>query len=149
MLRRATQEDADAIAAVLTSAYAAQDWLPKLHTPDDDRGFVRDLLLPSHDVWVAEEDGEVVGFAAVKDDVLGHLFVHAAVQERGIGTALLAKTQELLPDGFTFWTHQLNEQARAFYERRGLVAVEFTDGATNEGELPDVRFACTPGGGAQ
>jgi GNAT superfamily N-acetyltransferase len=145
MLRRATPEDADAIAGVLTATHAAQDWQPKLHTPDDDRGFVRDLLLPSHDVWVAEDNGDVVAFAAVKEDILGHLFVHPAAQGRGIGTALLEKTQELLPGGFTLWTHQLNEQARAFYERRGLVAVEFTDGATNEEKLPDVRYEWRPG----
>jgi GNAT superfamily N-acetyltransferase len=149
MLRRATPEDADAIANVLTSAHAAQEWQPHLHTPDEDRWFVSRLLLPSHEVWVADEDGAVVGFAAVKADVLGHLFVHPAAQSRGIGTALLAKAQELLPGGFTLWTHQANEQARTFYERRGLVPVEFTDGATNEEKLPDVRYAWFPTGAAQ
>jgi len=146
MLRRATPEDADAIAGVLTAARAAQEWMPQLHTADEDRGFVRDLLLPSHDVWVAEEDGDIVGFAAVKDAVLGHLFVHPDVQGRGIGTVLLGKAKELLPHGFTLWTHQPNEQACRFYERRGLDAVEYTDGATNMEKLPDVCYAWRPEG---
>ncbi|MHB8643096.1 MAG: GNAT family N-acetyltransferase [Gaiellaceae bacterium] len=149
MLRRATPVDVDAVASVLTAAHAAQEWQPRLHTPADDRRFVGTIMLPSHEVWVAEEDGDIVGFAAVKDGVLGHLFVHPAAQGRGVGTALLEKTQALFPDGFTLWTHQLNEQARTFYERRGLVPIEFTDGATNEEKLPDVRYAWNLAGAAR
>jgi hypothetical protein len=49
----------------------------------------------------------------------------------------------LLPGGFSLWTHQASE-ARAFYEARGLVAVEFTDGSTTLEKIPDVRYEWRP-----
>jgi GNAT superfamily N-acetyltransferase len=143
VLRRATEADADAIADVLGAARAAQAWFPPLHSPEETRWFVGQRLLPGHDTWVFEEDGRVVAFAAISGDHLGHLFVHPDAQGRGIGTALLEHTQRLLPDGFTLWTHQASE-ARAFYEARGLVAVEFTDGATTIEKIPDVRYEWRP-----
>jgi GNAT superfamily N-acetyltransferase len=143
VLRRATPRDADAIAGVLTAARAAQSWFPRVHTADDDRRFVRERLLSDHDVWVVEEAGRVVAFAAIKGDLLGHIFVHPDEQGRGIGTQLLDKTKELLPEGFSLWTHQVSE-ARRFYDARGLVAVEFTDGSTTMEKLPDVRYSWRP-----
>ena len=143
MLRRATPADADAIADVLSAARAAQPWFPQLHTPEENRRFVCDRLLPEHDTWVVEENGGVVGFAAIHGDLLGHLFVHPDAQRSGIGTTLLEHTQRLLPDGFSLWTHQASE-ACEFYEARGLVAVELTDGATTMEKLPDVRYEWRP-----
>jgi GNAT superfamily N-acetyltransferase len=143
VIRRATPDDADAIADVLTAARDAQAWFPPLHSPEETRSFVRDRLLPGHETWVVESEGRVVAFAALTDDHLGHLFVHPDAQHRGIGTALLEHTQRLLPGGFSLWTHQASE-ARAFYEARGLVAVEFTDGATTMEKIPDVRYEWRP-----
>jgi len=143
VLRRATAADADAIAEVLTAARAAQSWFPRIHTSDDTHRFVRERLLPENETWVAEQDGRVVAFAALQGDVLGHLFVRPDAQRSGIGTALLEHTQRLRPDGFSLWTHQASE-ACAFYEARGLVAVEWTDGATTMEKLPDVRYEWRP-----
>jgi GNAT superfamily N-acetyltransferase len=143
MLRRAKADDADAIADVLRAARAAQPWFPPLHSPEETRAFVSERLLPQHETWVFERDGRVVGFAALTEDHLGHLFVHPDAQGSGIGTALLEHTQRLLPNGFSLWTHQASE-ARAFYEARGLVAVEFTDGSTTMEKIPDVRYEWRP-----
>jgi GNAT superfamily N-acetyltransferase len=143
VLRQATPADTDAIADVLRAARAAQPWFPPLHTPEATRRFVRQRLLPDSETWVVEEDGRVVAFAALQGDVLGHLFVHPDAQRNGIGSALLEHTQRLRPGGFSLWTHQASE-ARAFYEARGLQAVEFTDGATTMEKLPDVRYEWRP-----
>jgi len=143
-LRRAGAADGDAIAAVLTAARAEQAFIPPLHTGDDDRRFVSTVMLPSNEVWVVAEGGVVVGFAAFSHDLLGYLYVAPAAQRRGIGRALLDHVKKRRPDGFTLWTHQPNAQARAFYEREGLSAVEFTDGATNEEKVPDVRYEWRP-----
>jgi ribosomal protein S18 acetylase RimI-like enzyme len=140
VLRRATPADANAIAAVLTAARARQAFIPPLHTPDDDRRFVSDVMLPSTEVWVVEEAGMVVGFASFGEDVLGHLYVAPEAQRRGIGRVLLDTVKARRPDGFTLWTHQPNAPGRAFYDRQGLIAVEFTDGAANEEKVPDVRY---------
>jgi len=98
-------------------------------------------MLPANEVWVADEGGEVVGFASFSDDVLGHLYVAPRWQRRGVGQVLLNKVKARRPDGFTLWTHQPNTGARAFYEHEGLQAVEFTDGSANQEKVPDVRYA--------
>src|SRR6266508_6353186 len=108
MIRRATAEDADAIAHVLTSARAEQEWMPKIYTPEGDRSFVRHKLMPTHEVWVVEEEGSVVGFTALQGSLLGHIFVHPHAQGRGVGRALMKETKRLRPEGFTLWTHQPN-----------------------------------------
>jgi GNAT superfamily N-acetyltransferase len=144
MIRRANAQDADAIAALFTAARAEHRFLPALHTAEDDRWFVRELMLPGQEVWVAEEDGSIVGFAALNDGQLVQLFVHPLSQGRGVGRTLLDKAKERRPAGFTLWTFQANGGARRFYEREGLVAIEFTDGAANEEKLPDVRYKWTP-----
>jgi GNAT superfamily N-acetyltransferase len=146
VLRRASPEEGDAVAEIYRAAKAAQsDVLPDLHTPEEHRAFYG-AAVREHEVWVADEDGGLVGFAFLKGEMLSHLFVLPAAQGRGVGKALLDKTKERLPDGFTLWTHQPNVQARRFYEREGLVPVEFTDGATNEEGIPDVRYAWRPPG---
>ncbi len=38
------------------------------------------------------------------------------------------------------WTFQKNTSARRFYEARGFVVIEETDGSTNEEREPDVLY---------
>jgi len=38
------------------------------------------------------------------------------------------------------WTFQKNARARRFYEAKGFVAVDQTDGGTNEEREPDVLY---------
>jgi GNAT superfamily N-acetyltransferase len=144
VLRRAAPADANAIAAVLTAARAEQAFIPPLHTPEEDRWFASQRMLPANEVWVVEEAGTIVGFAAFGPDLLGHLYVAPRAQRRGIGRMLLDKVKQERPDGFTLWTHQPNTGARAFYEHEGLVAVEFTDGQSNQEQVPDVRYTWRP-----
>jgi len=144
VLRRATPEDGDAVAEIFRAARADQaPAIPDLHTPEEHRTFFG-AAIREHEVWVAEQDGQLVGFAFLRGELLSHIYVHPRAQNRGVGKALLDKTKERLPAGFTLWTHQPNAQARHFYEREGLVPVEFTDGATNEEQVPDVRYAWLP-----
>jgi GNAT superfamily N-acetyltransferase len=119
LLRQAHPDEADALAAILRMAMrTAMPSLPDLHTPEEDRRFVRQVMLPNCDLWVAELDGEVAGFAAVADDMLYHLYVLPEHQRAGIGTALLERVNELRPVGFgsRLWAFQQNTGARAFYE---------------------------------
>ena len=140
ILRRATLADAEAIAVTHRQATRISlPFLPELHTAQEDLGFVRDRLMGDNEVWVSEVDGEVVGYIAFRPGWIEHLFVHPDNQGRGFGPALLAKALE---DGGErrLWTFQQNGRARAFYEKRGFVAEEFTDGAGNEEKTPDVRY---------
>jgi GNAT superfamily N-acetyltransferase len=144
VLRRATDADADAVADVFIPSFAGLSFLPRLHAESETRGWVRDVVLREYEVWVAEEDDRVAGFAALSDAMLEHLHVHPVHQGRGLGTQLLAKAKERRPDGFDLWTFQRNEGARRFYERHGFAAVERTAGEGNEEREPDVRYEWRP-----
>src|SRR5712691_3431511 len=145
LLRQAHPDDADALAAILRTAMrTAMPFLPELHPPEEHRRFLREVVLPNCDVWVAELDGEVAGFAAVADDMLYHLYVLPEHQRAGIGTALLERIKELRPAGFRLWVFQRNTGARAFYEAHGLRVVELTDGARNEEKEPDALYEWRP-----
>jgi ribosomal protein S18 acetylase RimI-like enzyme len=143
-IRRASPADADAVADVFRASFAGLTYLPKLHTEAEDRAFVRDVLLGRQEVWVAEEDGEVVGYAALSADKLEHLYVHPRAQGRGVGTALLARAKERRPAGLQLWTFQRNDGARRFYERHGFSLVRLTDGRDNEEREPDALYEWRP-----
>jgi hypothetical protein len=64
-LRRATACDADAIANVFSASFRLLTFLPMLHTVEEDRWFITNLILKECDVTVAEdESGIVLAFLA-------------------------------------------------------------------------------------
>jgi 8-oxo-dGTP pyrophosphatase MutT (NUDIX family) len=142
-LRAATATDAAAVAEVYLRSYA---WayrdtpVAMAHPPRDVRRWVRDELMTSATVTVAEAAGAVVGFAAATPKWLSHLYVDPAWIGTGIGSRLFDQVRAAQPGGFSLWTFQANSAARGFYERKGLVAAEFGDGAGNEERQPDVRY---------
>jgi ribosomal protein S18 acetylase RimI-like enzyme len=149
MLRRASEEDADELAAILRTAMrSAMPSLPELHTPEDDRRFIREIVLPDEEVWVAETEGSPVGFASLGvragDDYLQHIYVAPEHQGQGIGTKLLSRAKERRPGGFRLWVFQKNAGARRFYEKHGLRLVEVTDGQGNEEREPDALYEWAP-----
>lgn len=76
---------------------------------------------PHVELYVAERDGTVVGFAGRVEDRLEMLFVDDAERGRGTGSALLAYVVAL---GVTAVdVNEQNSQALAFYRRRGFDAV--------------------------
>ena len=141
ILRAATRTDAPVIAALfLASKRKAMPYLPELHTDEETYDWIESDILETHEVEVAEVESTVVGFAAIKGGLLGHLYVHPDRQGVGVGSALLASAKERRPSGLELWTFQRNEVARRFYARHGFRAVELTDGADNEEREPDVRY---------
>jgi GNAT superfamily N-acetyltransferase len=143
VLRRATADDAPEIAALFRRSLRTLAFLPTLHTAHEDRTFI-EAVVREREVWVWDEGGEVVGFAALAGTRLDHLYVDPPAHGRGVGTALLAHAKERRPDGFDLWTFQRNDGARRFYERHGFRPVEHTDGEANEEREPDVRFEWRP-----
>jgi GNAT superfamily N-acetyltransferase len=138
-LRRATRDDLDGVAEVFARAREGMfEYMPRLHTRDEDRGFLG-RLLETTEVWVAEDSrGRVVGFVSLDGSLLGHIY--ADPRGGGVGSALLEKAKELRPAGFHLWVFQRNEGARRFYERHGLELTELTDGGANEEREPDARY---------
>ena len=143
-LRQAGPEDAVGVADLYSAARVAAvpQMPPAMHTNAEDRSFMaRQIALRDHEVWVAERDGRVVGFALLTPVWLDHLFVHPGHLGAGIGSVLLDLVKSLRPDGFSLWVFESNLGARRFYTRHGLVELERTDGSGNEERAPDVRMA--------
>ena len=143
MIRRGTVEDVRAVAELYERSFATLRFLPVLHTVDEHEAWFTGKL--EHDeLWVYDEDGAVVGFTVLSENELVYLYLDVPAIGRGIGTKLLEHAKARRPRGFTLWTFQANERARRFYEKHGLEAVQFTDGAGNEEKMPDVKYAWRP-----
>lgn len=139
-IRQATLDDMAAVAALdRYTKRTSLPFLPDLHTPEEDLVFFRDHLFPANEVWVAELDDAVVGYAARGDGWLNQLYVHPDHQGEGIGDALVALAKEGM-DSLQLWAFQQNTRARRFYEKRGFTLAELTDGSGNEEKTPDARY---------
>jgi GNAT superfamily N-acetyltransferase len=143
-VRLARTGESDTIAEVFIASFRGLAFLPAIHTDDQIRVWIRDQMVPAHEVWVAELDGRVAGYAALAGDMLGHIYVHPDEQNRGVGTALLGVVKRERPGGFRLWVFQKNEGARRFYERHGCRRVELTDGSGNEEKEPDAQYEWVP-----
>ena len=144
ILRGGTRDDSAAIARLLRKTFRVSlPFLPELHTADEDLRFIRDRVIPTCTVWLAELDGDIVGFIAWREGWIDHLYVSPDHQGRGIGPRLLGKALET-GEPRQLWTFQQNERALRFYEACGFVALEFTDGEGNEEKTPDVRYEWRP-----
>lgn len=85
MIRRALPADAEAVTLVFRESRAeALPWLPVLHSEEEDPRWFRRAL--AGEAWVLEEDGEVLGYAGLRDDELHDRYVAPAAQGRGVGS---------------------------------------------------------------
>ena len=139
ILRPATGSDAAAIAKIMRAALGLFAWMPVIHTPAEDFAFIRDIVLPRHQVTVAEANNGIVGFIAVSGDWVEQLYLDPAWTGQGIGSRLLSEAIAALPV-VKLHCFQANTGARRFYERHGFVAESFGDGTTNEEGLSDILY---------
>ena len=139
VLRPAVPADADAVADVHLASRRAAAMPPGIHPDADVRSWLS-ARIAQDDVWVAELDGQVVGYARFTATWLDDLYVTPAHAGRGIGGALLDVVKSLRPGGFGLWVFEMNEPARDFYLRREFVERERTDGRGNEEQAPDIRM---------
>lgn len=139
-LRRAEPAEAAAVARLhVLTREVCLPYLPRPSDMDEVIDYFAAEVLPKTEVWVSEEDGDLHAFIAFTSDWIEHLYVHPERQGRGLGDALLAKARAGSRD-LQLWTFQKNVQARRFYEARGFVAEEETDGSGNMEREPDVRY---------
>jgi GNAT superfamily N-acetyltransferase len=120
-------------------------YLPRLHSAAEDVAYFSEQVLPHSRAAVAELGDVIVGFSAVKDGWLDHLYVTPARQGEGIGGALLDRAMTENPAGLTLWAFAANHRAIAFYGRAGFVEVLRTDGSANEEGEPDVQMRWSGG----
>jgi len=138
-LRNGRPDDAAELGPLFTASRQLLDFLPALHTPEEDQAFIASHILPNFRVTVAELDGRIAGYMAEAPNWIEQLYLHPDRLRQGIGSALLASAQSR-HEWLELWCFVQNLRGRAFYERHGFVAIEETDGSGNEEGAPDIRF---------
>ena len=103
----------------------------------------REIIAPRNEIWGAFLEKQMVGILAICDSEIDRMYVVPGRQRQGIGTALLKKARERSPSGLELHTHQVNEGARAFYEKHGFSAVRFGVSPPPESEA-DVEYHWKP-----
>jgi GNAT superfamily N-acetyltransferase len=138
----AARRDVEAVAirdVMISARRSSMPWLAEVHTVDEAPAFVREVVLATQSVWLAEAEDRIVGYAARKDVCLMGLHVAPEWCGNGIGQRLLDRVLSE-SRSLELWTFARNVGARRFYERNGFVAVEFGDGSGNEEGEADVRY---------
>jgi putative acetyltransferase len=139
-LRRATDEDAEAIAELYHASFRLLTFLPMLHTAEEYRRFVAEVILKECAVTVVEDDTGIVSFLALTGEEIRLLYTRPDRIGRGAGTLLVEAAKSSGVEALKLWCFQANARARRFYEARGFRPVRFTDGADNEERMPDIRY---------
>jgi len=141
-LRPGFREDLPDLQDVFEAASVGPGLPPSSRTPEEVRAWCRSLLdQPGRELWVATRDTVLLGFVVLEGEWVNLLFVHPGRPARGVGAALLELIKSLRPHGFGLRAYQINERARAFYAKHGLVELERTDGSGYLDAEPDVQMA--------
>ena len=139
MIRPAKLDDAPAIARVHVASWQStyqgmlpEEFLESLSETGYAERWKRVIGEGSSRVYVAEHEGEVVGFASGGRERAGEtgytgelyaIYVIDAAQRRGFGRELVRSTvaglRELGLDDMIIWVLRDNQPARSFYERLG------------------------------
>jgi GNAT superfamily N-acetyltransferase len=143
-LRRATASDAVAIADVYCTSFRLLTFLPMLHTIEEYRWFISNVILKECEVTVAEDETGIVAFLALRGEEIRLLYTRPDRIGMGAGRQLIDAAKASGVGALELWCFQANQRARRFYEARGFHAIRFTDGADNEEQMPDIRFRWEP-----
>ena len=142
-VRRLELAEMDIAARIHRTAFDhALPSLAGLHTPDEDRWFFRERVYSACEVWGAFDGGAMTGIIAFRGGWIDQLYVLPQAQRCGVGTELLQVAQARF-DPLQLWTFQANAPARWFYQSRGFVLVEQTDGSGNKEQEPDALYRWT------
>ncbi len=110
-----------------------------LHSADEFVIFYRDRVMVEDEVWGAFDGDVLRGQIALLPGWIDHLYVDPDFHGIGIGDQLVKLAQRLQSE-LSLYTFQSNTRTRGFYERRGFVIAELTDGSRNEEEMPDITY---------
>jgi GNAT superfamily N-acetyltransferase len=144
IVRRGSETDYDGAVEVYirTRAASVPAIPPSVHDEEDVRGWFPGFAA-KYELWVADDDGAVVGMMMISDTFVEQLYILPSHQGGGTGAELLGIAKRERPGGLQLWAFESNVGARRFYERHGFVEVRRTDGDNEEG-APDVLYQWGP-----
>lgn len=143
-IRAASPADLPDIGAIFSASRRLLTFLPELHTVEEDYGFISGLLSHAKVKVATGADDKPIAMLVEDGDWIDHLYVAPWAIGSGAGSALLADAQSR-HDRLELWCFADNLGARKFYEDRGFVAMETTDGSGNEAKMPDIRYVWSRG----
>ena len=119
-IRLATPDEREALEALQRRASLANEEHREALEAHPDAIHLPPAQIANGQVFVADLDGRVAGFAAVVGGELDGLFVEPDLRRQGIGRALANfAVHEARKRGHTLWV-TANPAAREFYERCGF-----------------------------
>ncbi|MGH2616177.1 MAG: GNAT family N-acetyltransferase [Thermomicrobiales bacterium] len=129
MIRAALPDDADAVRAIVQDAYG--HYVARIGMRPGPMRDDYDRRIDAGQVWVLQEDGEIVGLVVLEDQpdalLLDNVAVAPAAQGKGFGRALIAFAEaEALRRGYGelwLYTHVLMVENIALYTRLGFAEI--------------------------
>ena len=83
--------------------------------------------------FIAEIEGEAIGFALLTDGLINAMYVHPRFQRKAVGSKLLSRLEaETISRGIKFLTLNASLNARKFYEVNGFRVVKESSTPLNE-----------------
>ena len=133
MVRKMRPAEVDAVADIwLETNIEAHSFVPERYWRDHFEA-VKGLLAQA-ELYVYEDEGEVLGFLGLEDGYIAGIFVRSEARSRGTGRQLLEAAKGLY-SRLTLRVYQKNRRAADFYRREGFsVREESVDEGTGEAE---------------
>ena len=110
ILRRATPSDADAVANVYSTSFRLLAFLPMLHTVEDYKWFIANVILKECEVTVAEDETGIIAFLARQGEEIRLLYTRPDRIGMGAGTQLIEAVKATAIGALELWCFQANER---------------------------------------
>jgi N-acetylglutamate synthase-like GNAT family acetyltransferase len=130
LIRRSAEADLEAILDIINeAAQAYRGVIPadRWHEPYMARPELEQEMAAGVVMWVAEEEGRIVGVMGIQDKgevaLVRHAYVARGTQRGGVGTKLLRHVQGLTDKPILIGTWAAASWAIEFYRRNGFAVV--------------------------
>ena len=120
MIRKLNKDDIDSVAKIwLEVNTKAHDFIPEKYWIGKYDAVKQ--ILPQSEVYVYDENDEILGFVGLTDNYIEGIFVSNLSQSRGIGKQLLDFIKGIKAE-LSLRVYQKNERAIRFYQREDFIA---------------------------
>lgn len=97
----------------------AHSFIPK-ETWESYKDELRNKYLPIVETWVAEENGNLIGFISILGNYIGALFITPKEQGKGVGTKLIEQARREKRH-LNIGVYSKNIDAIKFYKKNGFI----------------------------
>lgn len=110
----------------------------KFHEPGRFHAILRENTIPNSKIWTAKNNGRVVGFIALAENLIDQLYILKEFQSKGLGSFWIKQAKMIYPTFLELYTFECNKPAILFYEKHGFEVVE--KGIAPDEKMPDVKL---------